>query len=81
MTRDETLKELQSVFHSVFNDTDVEIDYDMTAHDYEPWDSLNHIGLIVQTERHFKIKLLNAEVARLENIGDLVDIVVKKSRR
>ena len=70
---------LQDVFRAVFNDDDIEISETMTAADYEAWDSLNHIKLIMDTEKAFDIRFLNAEIARLENVGDLLTLVCEKS--
>lgn len=79
MTRDEINQTLTTVFHGVFSDDSIVLDDDMTADDYEPWDSLNHIMLIIETERAFKTKFSNAEIARLANVGDLISLIEAKT--
>ena len=51
----------------------------MTASDVEDWDSLNHINLIVAVEREFKVKFTTAEVSGLKNVGDLMDLIGRKT--
>ncbi|MHA4875364.1 acyl carrier protein, partial [Enterococcus faecium] len=50
-----------------------------TADDVEEWDSLSHIRLIVAVERAFGIKFANAEIESLENVGDLIGAIDKKT--
>ena len=73
--------ELQQVFRNVFEDDTLEIHDEMTAADVEKWDSLAHITLVVEVERHFKVKFKNAEIARLQDVGDLLRLVEKYRAR
>lgn len=63
----------------VFDDDDLVITPETTADDVEEWDSLSHIRLIVAVERAFGIKFANAEIESLENVGDLIDAIDKKT--
>jgi acyl carrier protein len=67
--------QLQDVFHQVFSDRSIEIRPEMTAADVEAWDSLTHITLIMEVESKFGVRFRNAEVARLKNVGDLINLV------
>ncbi len=78
MSRETFAAELTTVFHQVFSDDSIELSDTMTAADYEPWDSLNHIMLIMGVEKAFSLKFSNAEIARLVNVGDLLDLIEKK---
>jgi acyl carrier protein len=51
---------------------------DTTADDVEEWDSLSHIRLMVAIERRFGIAFDNAEIAELQNVGELVALVEAK---
>jgi acyl carrier protein len=51
---------------------------DTTADDVEEWDSLSHIRLMVAIERRFGIAFDNAEIAELQNVGELVALVAAK---
>lgn len=57
---------VQEIFQDVFEDPNLEISEEMTAHDVERWDSLEHINLIIATENKFKIKFTTAEMSRLK---------------
>ena len=70
---------LANVFRDVFDNDGLQIRREMTAADVEEWDSLTHIDLIVATEREFKIRFTTAEVASLGTVGDLEDLVNRKS--
>ena len=70
---------LTSTFRKVFFDPTLEISRSTTANDVEDWDSLNHINLIVAVEREFKVKFTTAEVLALKNVGDLMDLIARKT--
>jgi acyl carrier protein len=69
--------DLQAVFRKVFEDPALVITDDMSAADIEKWDSLAHINLIVEVEKFFGARFKNAEIARLQCIGDLKKLVTK----
>jgi acyl carrier protein len=80
-SRDTIVQELTSLFHDVFDDDGIVLSDTMTAKDVERWDSLNHINLIVAIEQRFHVKFSTAEVARMANVGELVDTLVGKLTR
>ena len=63
-------EELRDMFKAVFDDEDLEITPEMTARDYEDWDSLAQIQLIVEAERRFGVKFTTQEMNGLKNVGD-----------
>ena len=69
--------QVQDIFRSVFEDPSLEVHDAMTADDVAEWDSLLHITLITVVEKHFGVRFRNAEVARLQNVGDLFALVQK----
>jgi acyl carrier protein len=77
-----TIEQMQTVFHTVFNDDELVLKPEMTADDVDGWDSLAHINLIIALERHFKIKFATAEISGLkaegQNIGTFAALVNKK---
>lgn len=79
MTRDEVYAELTAIFHHVFDDERITLSDSMTARDLKPWDSLNHINLIVATEKRFQIRFTTAEVTRMANVGEFVDTILQKT--
>lgn len=73
------LARVREIMVDVFDDDDLVITPETTADDVEEWDSLSHIRLIVAVERAFGIKFANAEIESLENVGDLIGAIDKKT--
>ena len=71
-------EELRDIFKTVFDDEDLEIAPEMTARDYEDWDSLAQIQLIVETERRFGIKFTTQEMNGLQNVGNFTKLIEGK---
>ena len=71
----QTLQQVQEVFRDVFEDDALAIARQTTARDIEDWDSLMHVSLVVAIEQRFGVRFASGDVARLENVGQLVDLV------
>lgn len=76
---DGQLGRLCQVFQAVFDDDELEINRQTTAKDVEGWDSLMHVTLIVNIEKAFGIKFSSSEVASLQNVGELIDLINARS--
>lgn len=72
-------EELTTVFRDVFDDNALALRDDMTAKDVKGWDSLTNVDLVVAVEKHFKIKLTTRDVVGLKNVGELIQLVQKKT--
>ena len=57
---------------------DLDIKRGMQAYDVEGWDSLAHIGIIISLEEEFKLRFSIGEISKVENIGELIDLIKKK---
>ena len=72
----------QEVFRVVFDDETIELRDEMGAQDFEDWDSLQHINLIIATEKKLNIRFTTAEISRLkqpgQNIGMFVQLLEQK---
>jgi acyl carrier protein len=79
MIHEEITGTLKTVFQSVFDESDITITREMTAQDVESWDSLHHIQLISEVERAFKIKFKLREVMGMKSVGDLIDLIDRKT--
>jgi len=66
---------LRSVFQDVFPNHRGEIQRTTSAKDVEDWDSLMHVNLIVTVEKEFGIRLKTSQIAKLQNVGELSDLV------
>lgn len=75
----DTVTALNGVFCEVFNDDSIRITRATTADDVEGWDSLSHVNLIVAVEMKFKIRFTAGELHGLKNVGDLIDLINKKT--
>lgn len=53
----------------------------MTAEEIKDRDSADHIDIVVSTEMRFDVKFLSAEVERLANVGDFVDLLQRTPQR
>lgn len=70
--------ELQEVFREVFDDDALSITNEMTAKDYEGWDSLAHINLLVAAEKRFGVRFATGEISNLKNVGDFIRLIQNK---
>lgn len=75
---DNVLSEMTHLFRQVLNDPSIELRRETTAKDVKNWDSLNHIELVMATEKHFKIRFNFAELQKFKNVGEMADNVVLK---
>ena len=75
MTRADIMAKLNEIFCDVFDDEDIVLTNETTADDIEDWDSLEQINLLVAIEKQFNIKFQLADVADLEIVGAMADLV------
>jgi len=78
MTREEIFDGLNEVFRDVFDDEDITVTDSTTSEDIDDWDSLEHINLIVATEKKFGMKFTMGEVTSMKNVGEMVDIISQR---
>ena len=78
MNDSEILKQLTDIFRDVFGDDSLVLTPQMTADDVEEWDSFNHINIVVATEIRFGIKFKTAELEKLKNVGEYVELISQK---
>jgi acyl carrier protein len=70
-----TAGRLEALFREVFDDDDITLSMSTTAADIDGWDSLMHVTLMVQVEKRFAVRFASAQIAALENVGQLVDLI------
>ena len=78
MTREYVYQQMNKIFRNVFDDESIELHDETNAEDIEDWDSLEQINLIVAIENEFEMMFDMAEVAELANVGEMVDLILKK---
>ncbi|MDR1692923.1 MAG: acyl carrier protein [Oscillospiraceae bacterium] len=79
MTRDEIFAKLTELFRDLFDDRSIVLTDATTASDIEGWDSLEHVSLIVAVEKLFRVKFTMDEILSLRKVGDMADLVRKKT--
>ena len=78
MTREEIMEKVNEIFRDVFDDDSLIITDSTNSDDIEDWDSLEHISLIISMEKEFDLKFDIKEVNKLENVGQMVDMIREK---
>ena len=79
MSGSEIIKKLERIFRDIFDEEDLGISNETTAEDIEDWDSLAHILLVLAIEKDFNVKFALGELQTLQNVGDMVDLIIKKT--
>jgi acyl carrier protein len=51
---------------------------DLSARDVDGWDSLSHMVIISEIENHFGVKFKLRELNKLNNLGNLIELVSGK---
>jgi len=73
---------LQEVFREVFDEPDMVLEDSMDGSTVDDWDSLQHINLIIATEREFDFRFTTAEIAGLkqpgQNVGTFIQLLESK---
>ena len=73
---------VQAVLRDVFDAPELTIRAEMTADDFEDWDSFQHINVLIALEQEFRLRFTTSEIAQMkqpgENIGGLIALVTRK---
>jgi acyl carrier protein len=72
---EQQLEKLTEIFRILFNNNTLTLNDDMVATDVPGWDSFNHINLMISIEEEFGIKFTNEEVAKMQNVGELKNLL------
>ncbi len=79
MTDEIVYQKLTQTFRNVFDDDDLVLTPQLTAKEVDEWDSLTHVRLVLAIEKAFDIRFSAAEVARLQNVGELASLIRTKA--
>lgn len=79
MNQTEVIERLQPVFDTVFIQT-IPLSSGLSANDVQEWDSLTHVSVILAVERAFDIRFRVGEVEMTRNVGELADLIAKRSK-
>lgn len=75
LSRSNILSRIGFIASDILNISDLLITEDTMASDVPGWDSLTHVQIVIAVETAFNIRMTATEVAQLENVGSLIDIV------
>ena len=67
----EILAQLNLIFKRVFENNEIEINYNSNSENILEWDSLNHIYLVNEIEEHFDIELTAEQIMNWKNVGEM----------
>jgi acyl carrier protein len=76
--RSNILSKIVAIIRREVNDPDLQITEKTTASDVDGWDSLTHVQIIVAVEKDFRFRMKASEVAQLENVESLINVVVAR---
>lgn len=79
MKRNDIFQDFSEILEDVMDVEDIALTDDTTADDVEEWDSLSHVRLIVAIERKYGIKFTNTEIAGLQRVKDIIDLIETKT--
>ena len=78
MKKNEILAKLQDIIRDTVDDEDVVITNETVASDVDGWDSLAHVMIVGEIRNEFGVKLTSTEVAKIANVGEMVDAIAVK---
>ena len=78
MERNEILSQVETIFKAVLKNDSLVLTDDSSAESVPGWDSLTHVTLIAQIEKHFGIKFTLREMLSWKSVGKMVDSIEKK---
>ena len=74
-TGPDVLRRLTDVFRDVLDQPGLVLTRETTADQFEGWDSLTNVRLMVAAEMEFGTRFDTAGINSLRNVGDLVDLI------
>jgi acyl carrier protein len=79
LATEQTYKRLTGLMRKLFREESLVASPELTARGVKGWDSLAHIRFIIEVERAFGIKFATPEISKFKNVGELADMIEKKS--
>jgi acyl carrier protein len=72
---------LEEIFRTVLLDDSVTLTPETSGKDFEAWDSLTHVTVMVHVERAFDIQFTSSEISGWENVGQLAELIDARLRQ
>ncbi len=78
MTRSELLEQINIIFKNTLDNETLVIEETTNANDVDEWDSLSHVLIVVEIEKHFKVRFTSREIRAWQNIRDVLNGLEEK---
>ena len=78
MQEQEIYSALNEIFRDVLDEESITLLPDTTADDIEDWNSLSHIQLVSEIEKHFYIRFSSREIMMWRNVGEMVQTILSR---
>ena len=72
---------LEGIFRTVLLDDSLTLAPETSGKDFEAWDSLTHVTLMVHAERAFGIQFSSSEISGWQNAGELAQLIESRLRQ
>ena len=73
------LKELNIIFKDVFNNKKLNINNNSSAKNIKNWDSFIQMNLVISIEAKYNISFSSIELEKLQNVGQMIDLIYVKT--
>ncbi len=78
MTKEQVKQNVSAIVQDVLKHSDFDLTDDTTAGDIKGWDSLSHMVIITEIEKHFNVKFSFVEVINFNTMADLYICILSK---
>ena len=78
MTRQEILERVAQHLGEVLDLEGLKLTETSTAEDFEDWDSVNHVRLLIRIEQDLGFQFSTDDVSMVKNVGQLVDLIAAR---
>jgi acyl carrier protein len=77
----EILGKITEVVRDQLDDDGVQLSVQTVSSDIEGWDSLAHVRILIAVEQAFGMRLTTTQIASIESVGELIDIIFEAQGR
>lgn len=78
MEKNEIKEKIRTILVAILKHENFEMKDELSAPDVDGWDSLTHMVIITEIEKHFQVHFKLKELNKLNNLGNLVDLIQSK---
>lgn len=79
-SREDSLELIATCLAEVLDVETVTLTEASSAEDFEDWDSVNHVRLLILLETRLGIEFSSSEVGMVGNVGELIDLIETRPR-